>query len=84
MTHLANIQALKVVSLWSAAPYRGTAKTMKEVGDELGVAFILTGKIRREGDLMRRTTQLLDVRTSPEAWTNHFDRGGEGKTPAAG
>jgi len=74
VTDLASIRALKVVSRSSTLRYRGTTKTMKQVGTELGVAFILSGSIRREGDLVRVTAQLIDARTDAQVWAKRFDR----------
>ena len=70
-TNLASIRALRVNS---TAHYRGTNKTMREVGTELRVAFVLTGSLRREGNQVRLTTRLIDARTGTQLWARHFDR----------
>ncbi|MBI4625455.1 MAG: TIR domain-containing protein [Verrucomicrobia bacterium] len=75
LTNLQNIRELRVVSRTSAAGYRGTTKKIPEVARELGVAYILEGSVRRAGDSVRVTVQLIDARTDTHIWAPQpYDR----------
>ncbi len=74
LTNLFNIRALRVVSRTSVEQYRGTKKTMKEIGAELGVAYILEGSVQRVGNKVRVTGQLIDARTDVHLWAKSFDK----------
>ncbi len=74
LTNLALVPELKVVSRTSVMQYRGTTKTMKQIGDELGVAYILEGSVRRAGNKVRVTGQLINTRTDEHVWAESYDR----------
>ncbi|MBC8193287.1 MAG: tetratricopeptide repeat protein [FCB group bacterium] len=74
LTHLSKIAGLSVVSRTSIMPYKNTEKTIREIGAELGVAAILEGSVRRAGDMVRITGQLIDARTDKHLWANNYDR----------
>ncbi|HEY1794373.1 MAG TPA: TIR domain-containing protein [Opitutaceae bacterium] len=74
LTHLALVKELHVVSRTSVMQYRGTTKPIKEIGRELGVAYILEGSVRREGNMVRVTGQLIDARTDEHVWAKAYDR----------
>jgi TolB-like protein/tetratricopeptide (TPR) repeat protein len=74
LTNLALIPELKVVSRTSVMQYRGTKKTIKEIGEELGVAYVLEGSVRRAGNKVRVTGQLINTRTDEHVWAESFDR----------
>ncbi len=63
LTNLFNIRALRVVSRTSVEQYRGTKKSLKEIGLELGVAYILEGSVQRVGNKVRVTAKLNDARS---------------------
>jgi TolB-like protein/cytochrome c-type biogenesis protein CcmH/NrfG len=73
LTNLFNIRELRVVSRTSVEQYRGTTKTMKQIGAELGVAYILEGSVQRVGDKVRVTGQLIDARADGHLWAKAFD-----------
>ena len=74
ITKLSGIQPLKVISKASALRYRGTEKSPTEIGGELGVATILQGSVRRAGEDVRITAQLVDTRSDRNLWANTYDR----------
>ena len=74
LTNLALISELKVVSRTTMTQYRGTSKSMKQIGEELGVAYILEGSVRRSGNKVRVTGQLINARTDEHVWAKSYDR----------
>ena len=74
LTNLALVSELKVVSRTSVMQYRGTTKTMKQIGEELGVAYVLEGSVRRAGNKVRVTAQLINTRTDEHVWAESYDR----------
>ena len=73
-THLARLGALRVISGRSVARFKDRRKTPQEIGAELGVAAVLDGSVRREGNRIRIVSQLLDARTGEELWSESYDR----------
>lgn len=71
---LARIPDLKVISRSSAFSYKGKDIKLTEVAEELGVNHILEGSVRRSGDQIRITAQLIDGRTDAHIWSETFDR----------
>jgi TolB-like protein/cytochrome c-type biogenesis protein CcmH/NrfG len=74
LTNLSYIKDLHVVSRTSVMQYRGTTKSIKTIGQELGVAYVLEGSVRREGNKVRVTGQLIDARTDEHVWAKAYDR----------
>ena len=74
LTNLALIPELKVVSRTSVMQYRGTTKTTRQIGTELGVAYVLEGSVRRAGNKVRVTGQLINTRTDEHVWAKSYDR----------
>lgn len=74
LTNLSYIKDLHVVSRTSVMQYKGTTKSIKEIGNELGVAYLLEGSVRREGNKVRVTAQLIDARTDAQVWAKAYDR----------
>ncbi|MGI8889634.1 MAG: hypothetical protein ACR2G0_02480 [Chthoniobacterales bacterium] len=75
LTNLAKIRALTVISRTSVRKYRDAgARDIKEIGKSLGVAHILEGSVRREGDLVRVNVQLIDARRDRNIWSHGYDR----------
>jgi TolB-like protein/Flp pilus assembly protein TadD len=73
-TQLSRIANLKVIGRTSVMRYRGTAKTAREIGEELAVATILEGSVRRMGDRVRVTAKLVHAATDEQMWAESFDR----------
>ena len=74
LTNLGNIHELRVVSNTSVAQYRGTTKSMKQIGAELNVAYILEGSVQRVGNKVHVTGQLIDARTDTHLWAKAYDK----------
>ncbi|HKR15588.1 MAG TPA: protein kinase [Pyrinomonadaceae bacterium] len=72
ITRLSAIRSFAVRPTSSVLRYGGDADPLR-AGRELGVAFVLDGRIRRAGDRIRVTVQLLDVRDETTAWAGQFD-----------
>ena len=71
---LAKIPALKVVSRSSAFYYKGKDVRIADVGRELNVAYVLEGSVRKSGDQVRVTAQLIKVEDGFHLWSDTWDR----------
>jgi TolB-like protein/Tfp pilus assembly protein PilF len=74
LTNLALVHELHVVSRTSVMQYRGTTKPIRQIGTELGVAYLLEGSVRRAGNKVRVTGQLINARTDEHVWAKAYDR----------
>jgi TolB-like protein/Tfp pilus assembly protein PilF len=74
ITHLSKIADLTVISRTSVMRYKDTEKSIGEIGEELGVAAILEGGVRRSGDQVRINAQLIDVASDAHLWAEIYDR----------
>jgi TolB-like protein/Flp pilus assembly protein TadD len=70
---LARMTSLRVISRTSAMRFKDTELGVREIGDELGVAYVVAGSVRRDGDRVRITAQLIDARTDQHVWSNSYD-----------
>ena len=71
---LAQVPGLKVVARSSSFQFKGRNEDLRTVGSKLGVANILEGSIRREGDRVRITAELTKVDDGFELWSETYDR----------
>ncbi len=71
---LSKISSLFVIARNSAFSYKGKSPKVQEVGKELGVRYVLEGSIRKVGDQVRITAQLIDAATGGHLWAEHYDR----------
>ena len=71
---LAEIGGLRVAARTSAFSFKGKAVPIDEIGARLHVAHIIEGSVRRAGDRLRVTVQLIDVSNGFEVWSNSYDR----------
>jgi adenylate cyclase len=74
ITILSQIKGLRVISRTSVNQYKGTTKPVAQIGSELGVDSVLEGSVRRAGDQLRITVQLIDPRTDEHRWAQTYDR----------
>ncbi len=74
LTHLAKIDDFKVISRSSVLEYRDVERNIPAIAAELGVASILEGSVRRDGDRVRITAQLIDASTDEHLWAETYDR----------
>jgi TolB-like protein/DNA-binding winged helix-turn-helix (wHTH) protein/tetratricopeptide (TPR) repeat protein len=70
---LAQIPTLKVVARTTAFMYRGRDADVREIGRELNISHVLEGSLRRSGDRMRITVQLIDSRNGYHLWSGNYD-----------
>ncbi|HEY5968053.1 MAG TPA: adenylate/guanylate cyclase domain-containing protein [Chitinophagaceae bacterium] len=74
ITQLSKIADLKVISRTSVMEYKNNKKNIKKIAEELGVATILEGSVRKEGDKVRITAQLINAKTDKHIWAETYDR----------
>jgi TolB-like protein len=74
LTNLSKIGDLKVISRTSVMRFRETEQSMREIGEELGVATLLEGGVQRAGDQLRVNVQLIEARTDEHLWAESYDR----------
>lgn len=74
ITELSKISGLFVIARHSAFTYKSRPVTLKQVGRELGVRYVLEGSVRRAGERLRITTQLIDALTDHHLWAERYDR----------
>ncbi|MBR0801028.1 winged helix-turn-helix domain-containing protein [Bradyrhizobium jicamae] len=72
-TALARCSGLTVIARNSAFTYKGKAVDIRQVGRELGVGYVLEGSVRRGGDRLRITGQLIDAVSGGHLWADRFD-----------
>lgn len=71
---LSQVQDLSVIARTSVAPYKSAPKSVSQVGAELGVDTILEGSVRKAGNRVRITLQLINVATQAHIWANTYNR----------
>jgi adenylate cyclase len=73
ITDLAKINGLAVIGRQSAFAYKGRAVDLRQVGRELGVRYVLEGSVRRAGQRVRVTAQLIEAGTGTHVWAHRYD-----------
>ncbi len=74
ITALSKVPHLFVISRQSTFTYKGKPVKVKEVSEELGVRYVLEGSVRKSGDKVRITAQLIDALTGHHLWAERYDR----------
>ena len=74
ITDLSNVSGLFVVARNTAFTYKGKPVKVQQVGQELGVAFILEGSVRKAGARVRVTGQLISSKDGGHVWAKRYDR----------
>jgi len=75
LTNLAKVSDLKVISHTSVRQYKtGSERNMREIGRQLGVAYIMEGSVQRARDRLRINATLIDARTDTHIWAETYDR----------
>ena len=72
---LANVPELRVISRSSAFAFKGKDLKIGEIAEQLNVAHVLEGSVRKSGDRVRITAQLVDARSDTHLWSATYDRG---------
>ncbi len=73
ITALSRIRWLFVIARNSTLTYKGQAIDVKQVGRELGLRYVLEGSVRKGGNRLRITAQLIDAATGAHLWADRFD-----------
>ncbi len=74
ITSISGVRQLTVIARTSVMGYKGTTKKVKEIGKELEVGTMLEGSVRKAGNRVRITAQLIDTATEGHMWAQNFDR----------
>ncbi len=74
LTDLAKVADLKVISHTSVQQYKSDAtRNLREIGQQLGVAYVLEGSVQRGRNQLRVSAQLIDTRTAEQLWADTYD-----------
>jgi TolB-like protein/Flp pilus assembly protein TadD len=71
---LAKIPQLTVIGRTSSFQFKGRTEDLRTIGDKLGAAYIVEGSVRKAGDRIRVTAQLIDAQSGAHVWSDSFDR----------
>ncbi|MGH6932606.1 MAG: adenylate/guanylate cyclase domain-containing protein [Dongiaceae bacterium] len=74
ITELSRFRELSILARDSAFRFRGRAVDVKQAGRELDVQYLVEGSVRRVGERLRITAQLIDAVSGDHVWAEHFDR----------
>jgi adenylate cyclase len=72
---LVKIPGLKVISRTSSFQFKGKTEDLRSIATQLSVAYVLQGSIRKSGDRLRVTAQLINSRDGTHLWSQTYDRG---------
>ncbi len=73
ITALSKFRSFAVIARNSSFTYKGQAVDVRQVGHDLGVRYVLEGSIRRAGDRLRISAQLVECENGQHIWAEHFD-----------
>jgi TolB-like protein len=74
ITALSKLRWFYVIARNSSFAYKGKSLHLKQIGEELGVGYVVEGSVRKDGDRVRITVQLNDVITGSHIWAERYDR----------
>jgi TolB-like protein/thioredoxin-like negative regulator of GroEL len=74
LTVLSKIRTLRVAARSSAFTYKGRDLDLRKVGEELGVPYLLSGSVRKDGDQVRISTELVSAEDGFRLWAETYDR----------
>ncbi len=74
ITVLSQLRELRVIARTSVMPYKSSSKGVSQIGEELRVSSILEGSVRKAGNRLRVTAQLIDVESEDHVWAKSYDR----------
>src|SRR5881227_3820570 len=75
LSNLSKIKDLKVISRTSVMQYKsGITRNLKEIAQQLGVSSVVEGSVRRSGNHIRVSVQLIDAATDRHVWSQTYDR----------
>jgi TolB-like protein/Flp pilus assembly protein TadD len=71
---LAKVPSIRVIGRTSSFQFKGHNEDLRTIGAKLGVAYVLEGSVRKSGDRVRVTAQLVDTRDGAHIWSETYDR----------
>jgi len=71
---LVKVPGLKIIGRTSSFQFKGQSQDLRTIGEKLGVAYLLEGSVRKSGDRLRVTAQLINSRDGTHLWSETFDR----------
>jgi serine/threonine-protein kinase len=74
MASLSRIEGLRVAARTSSFAFKGKQEDLRRIGEQLGVATVLEGSLRRSGNRLRITAQLVNVEDGYRLWSERYDR----------
>ena len=74
LTTLSKLSGLRVIARNSTFVYKGRAVDVRELGRELDVQYVLEGSVRKDGNRIRISAQLIEATTGAHVWANRYDR----------
>lgn len=74
LTTLSKLSGLMVIARQSSFAYKGKAMDVRQIASELGVRHVLQGSVRKAGNRVRITTQLVDAQDGTQVWAERYDR----------
>jgi len=74
ITELSRFRDLSVIARNSSFVFKGKSAAVSEIGSKLGVQYLVEGSVRKAGNRVRITAQLVDVGTGGHIWADRFDR----------
>ncbi len=74
ISHVARLPSVRVIARTSVLRYKGSSRSVREIGQELNVQLALEGSVLRAGEKLRITAQLVDAATDESLWSARFDR----------
>ena len=72
ITNLSRLRGMRVVSRTTSMLYKGTKKTIQNIGNEMAVSYILEGSVRKANDNLRINAQLIDVDNDKHLWAETY------------
>ncbi|MBV8836810.1 MAG: hypothetical protein JO000_09735, partial [Alphaproteobacteria bacterium] len=74
---VSRVGGFRVISRQTAATYRGKRVDPKAVGAELGVQYVIEGRVEARGEVLRASVELIDAKSGLRAWSGNYERGGD-------
>ena len=74
ITELSRFRSLKVTARNSTFAFKGVSTDVRKIGEDLGARYVVEGSVRRSGDRLRVSAQLIDAETGTHLWANRWNR----------
>lgn len=74
LANLSNYEDLLVIRRTSSLLYRDTEKTFNQIANELGVHYLVEGSVRRSGNRVLVTVQMIEAQSGRQLWSGYFER----------